>query len=92
MSGGRPLRCRGMDQRLEHVVMETDRYRIEGDLTLPAEGYRSRLSDYVNQREREFFSVEAATVTALDEPGRTERIPFVMVARRHVRLVSPAPG
>ena len=39
-----------MDQRLEHVVIETERYRIQGDLHLPAEGYRSRLSDYINQR------------------------------------------
>ena len=42
-------------------MLETDRYRISGTLTLPREGYRSRLSDYVNQRDREFFTLSAAT-------------------------------
>ncbi len=28
-----------MDLRRERVVVETDRYRVEGDMTLPAEGY-----------------------------------------------------
>ena len=57
-----------MDLREEQVVLETDRYRIVGTLTLPREGYRSRLSDYVNQRDREFFAVSDATI---------------IVARRH---------
>jgi hypothetical protein len=46
-------------QRCEPVFFETDHYRIEGKLTLPAEGSRSRLSDHVNQADRDFFSVEA---------------------------------
>ena len=37
-----------METRIERVVLETDRHRIVGDLTLPKEGYRSRLSDYLN--------------------------------------------
>ena len=37
--------------------METDRYRVEGMLTLPREGYRSRVSDYVNRRDQEFFTM-----------------------------------
>ena len=55
-----------MDLREEQVVLETDRYRISGTLTMPREGYRSRLSDYVNQRDREFFTVSNATVTDLE--------------------------
>lgn len=78
-----------MDLRHEKVIVETDRYRIEGSLTLPREGYRSRLSDYVNQREREFFSIQDATMTALDNPDQVHQVPFVMVARSHIRLVQP---
>jgi hypothetical protein len=78
-----------LDLRLEQIILETDRWRIEGNLTLPAEGYRSRLSDYVNQRDREFFSIQDATLTALDSPERVEQMPFVMVARRHIRLIAP---
>ena len=78
-----------MDLRLEQIILETDRWRIEGQLTLPAEGYRSRLSDYVNQRDREFFSVQDAKLTSLDSPEKVEQMPFVMVARRHIRLIAP---
>src|SRR5947209_16109235 len=51
-----------VDLREEEIVLETDRYRIAGKLTLPREGYRSRLSDYVNQRDREFFALSAVTI------------------------------
>ena len=80
-----------MDHRLETVIVETDRYRIEGKLTLPREGYRSRLSDYVNQRDRDFFAFSEATMTPLSG-GDAETVPFLMVARRHVVLVTPSSG
>src|SRR5918998_526247 len=79
-----------MDLREEQVVLETDRYRIVGLLTLPREGYRSRLSDYVNQRDREFFAVSDVTITALDDTESTRRASFIMVARRHVTLLARA--
>jgi hypothetical protein len=79
-----------MDLREEQVVLETDRYRIVGALTLPREGYRSRLSDYVNQRDREFFAVSDATITSLDDTESTRQAAFIMVARRHVTLVALA--
>jgi hypothetical protein len=81
-----------MDQRREQVVLETGRYRIAGALTLPSEGYRSRLSDYVNQRDREFFSLEDVTLTPLDAPDETTTLPFLMVARSHVVFVTPTGG
>jgi hypothetical protein len=77
-----------LDLREEHVVLETDRYRISGTLTLPREGYRSRLSDYVNQRDREFFTLSGATVTELDSPGTSREASFLMVGRSHVRLIA----
>jgi uncharacterized protein DUF6812 len=78
-----------VDLRLEQIILETDRWRIEGQLTLPREGYRSRLSDYVNQRDREFFSIQDAKLTSLDRPEETQQMAFVMVARRHIRLIAP---
>jgi hypothetical protein len=79
-----------LDLRHEQIVLETDRYRIEGKLTLPREGYRSRLSDYVNQRDREFFAVNEATVTALDAPGQVRQAAFLMISRSHVRIITLA--
>jgi hypothetical protein len=80
-----------LDLRLEQIILETDRWRIEGNLTLPAEGYRSRLSDYVNQRDREFFSIQDATLTSLDSPDVVQKMDFLMVARSHIRLIAPGP-
>lgn len=71
-------------------MLETDRYRISGTLTMPREGYRSRLSDYVNQRDREFFTVSDATVTELDASDKSRQAPFIMVGRSHVRLIATA--
>jgi hypothetical protein len=81
-----------VDHRLETVIVETDRYRIEGKLTLPREGYRSRLSDYVNQRDRDFFAFQDATMTPLSDNGESRAVPFLMVARRHVVLIAPVQG
>jgi hypothetical protein len=80
-----------VDLRQEQVVLETDRYRVEGKLTLPKEGYRSRLSDHLNRRDQEFLSVIDAKLTALDGSGYTWSAPFIMLARRHVRLILPGP-
>jgi hypothetical protein len=81
-----------LDLREEHVVLETDRYRITGALTLPREGYRSRLSDYVNQRDREFITVSDATIELLDGSGQPRSEPFLMIGRGHVRMIAPVRG
>lgn len=78
--------------RREPVVIETVRYRIEGVLTLPREGYRSRLSDFVNQRDRDFFSISEATVTVLDSTDPPSQVGFVIVARNQIVLVRPGEG
>jgi hypothetical protein len=77
-----------VDLRRQQVVVEIERYRIQGALHLPAEGYRSRLSDYMNQRETEFLPMTACTITTLDT-GQEREVPFLLVARRHVRVISP---
>lgn len=77
-----------MESRVERVMVETDRHRIVGDLTLPREGYRSRLSDFLNQGELDFIALANAIVTPLDGGAPQERR-FVAVARAHVRLAHP---
>ena len=79
-----------MENRQEKVVVETDRYRVEGLLTLPAEGYRSRVSDHVNRRDQEFFTILDARLAALDGSGRDWETAVLMLARRHIRLILPA--
>jgi hypothetical protein len=79
-----------VDLRQERVVVETERYRIEGLLTLPKEGYRSRLSDHVNRREQEFFTFQDARLITLDGSGSDWTAPVLLLARRHIRLIVPA--
>ena len=79
-----------MDLRLEPVTLETDRYRIEGSVTLPREGHRSRLSDHVNRRDQEFFTVQSARVSLLDGSGEPWEAPVIMVGRAHIRVIMPS--
>jgi hypothetical protein len=78
-----------MEWRQERVVVETERYRVEGNLTLPREGYRSRLSDHLNRRDQEFFTLVEARLTRLDGTGQDWTAPVLMLARRHIRLIVP---
>lgn len=78
-----------MDNRVERVALETDRYRITGDLTLPKEGYRSRVSDYLNIGELTFIPLVNVEITPL-EGGEPLRRRFMAVGRGHVRLAYPA--
>jgi hypothetical protein len=80
----------GVESRTERVVVETDRYRVEGLLTLPREGHRSRVSDHVNRRDAEFFTLVDCQLIAIDGSGRDWKAPVLMLARRHIRLVVPA--
>jgi hypothetical protein len=80
------------DLKNERVVVETDRYRVEGDITLPQEGYRSGLSDYLNRRDQEFLVLKNVELLALDGSGRDWQTPVLMLARQHIRLVVPIEG
>jgi len=79
-----------VEVRQQRVVVETDRYRVEGDITLPLEGYRSHLSDYLNRQDQEFLILANAELNALDGSGRDWSTPVLMLARRHIHLVVPA--
>lgn len=74
-----------MGTRAQRVVFETDRNRIVGDLTMPEEGYRSRLSDILNRQGLAFVALTGAEVAPLvGGPSRTHA--FLAVARDHIQL------
>jgi hypothetical protein len=72
-----------MEQREEQMLFETERHTITGTVTLPREGYRSRISDMLNAWERNFISVTDATVRPHDG-GEPTRHAFLALARSHV--------
>jgi hypothetical protein len=74
-----------MTTRRERIVLETERYRIEGEVTLPAEGYRSRLSDLLNREGVAFIPLSNATLSGHNGSKPEERH-FIAVARDHVQI------
>ncbi len=79
-----------MEHRDERIVVETQRHRITGVLRLPRDGYRSRLTDYLNASERDFLALTDVEIEALDGEGPLERRDFVALSLGHVVLVMPA--
>lgn len=79
----------GAETRRERVVVETERYRIVGEVTLPAEGFHGRLSDLLNREGIHFIALVNATITGRNgEPP--EQRPFIAVARDHVQVAYEA--
>jgi hypothetical protein len=80
----------GVDHRDEHIMVETSRYRITGVLRLPRDGYRSRLTDYLNSSERVFLPLTHVEIMPLEGERRSERRAFVALSIRHIVLATPA--
>ncbi len=84
-----------METRTERVVLETPSHQIVGDLTLPKEGYRSRLSDFLNLGDVAFIPLVNADIrgrvggkgSAADSDVIHRE--FIAVARQHVQLAYP---
>lgn len=69
----------------QRVALKTASDRIVGDLALPEDGYRSRLSDFLNRQGLAFIPLTRAEVTPLDG-GPTETHAFLAVGLNHVQL------
>ncbi len=80
--------------RQERILIETDRHRIEGLLTLSRDGYRSRISDVLNASERDFISLTDVTVELLGHDGPGTHHEFLAVSRQHIVIAisSDAPA
>lgn len=80
-----------MEHRDERILVETDRYRITGVLRLPRDGYRSRLTDYLNSSDRMFVALTDVELVPLDG-GDAERRPFLALSLAHIVLAMPLDG
>ena len=89
--GGRKGIVAVVEHRDERIVVETDRYRITGMLRLPRDGYRSRLTDYLNSSERMFVALTDVELQPFDG-GEPQRRPFIAVSLSHVVLAMPLDG
>jgi hypothetical protein len=76
-----------MPYRRERVRIETARHEIEGTLRLPHEGFRSRLTDFLNTQGDDFLPLTDAEVTYLDGTRGPEKHAYLALATRHVIVV-----
>jgi hypothetical protein len=81
-----------LQHRHERIYIETMRHRISGLLTLPEEGYRSRISDFLNASEREFISLTDCVVELIGHDGPGTRHGFIAVSRHHIVFAIPERG
>ena len=79
-----------VEQRDERIIVETDRHRITGLLRLPVDGYRSRLTDYLNAAERAFLALTEVEVRSLHGTPRVEYREFLALSVSHIVLAMPA--
>jgi hypothetical protein len=80
-----------MDTRESRVLLETPRYRVVGTLRLPRDGYRSRMTDFLNSTERDFIALTEVEVRSLDDPDESFSRPFLAISRRHIVLATEDP-
>jgi uncharacterized protein DUF6812 len=77
-----------VENRNERVLLETDRHRIRGEITLAREGYRSRISDMLNASERDFIALTDVTIDPLDG-GPQLKCEFLALARAKIVFALP---
>ena len=83
-----------MQFRRERVRIETARHEIEATLQLPQEGFRSRLTDFLNASGEDFLALTDADVRWLDGSREPEHHVYLALASRQIVLVlevNPAP-
>ena len=64
--------------------LETERHVIHGTLQLPSEGYRSRMTDFLNSHDSDFLPITDAELTTRGGDGGTERHAYLAVSVRHI--------
>jgi len=73
-----------MHFRRLRVRLETERHVIEGTLQLPSEGYRSRMTDFLNSHDSDFLPITEAELTWVGPDRPVERHTYIAVSVRHI--------
>ena len=75
-----------MHYRRLRVRLETERHVIEGTLQLPSEGYRSRMTDFLNSHDSDFLPITDARVEWPGSDREPELHEYLAVSVRHIVL------
>ena len=79
-----------MEQTPHRIVVLAGGYEITGTIVLPSEGYRSRLTDYLNSAERDFVPMTDVTIQPVGRPEEAATREFVALSRQAITLAMPA--
>lgn len=81
------------DVRRERIVAETDRYRVEGEITLPHEGLKVELTEYLNRTRQDFIVIVNPLMQSLDGSEFDWTADVIMLAKKDIRkIVSLGPA
>jgi hypothetical protein len=75
-----------MHYRRLRVRLETERHTIEGTLQLPSEGYRSRMTDFLNSHDSDFLPITDALLVWPGGEREPEQHAYLAVSVRHISL------
>ena len=81
-----------MNHRLVRVLIETERHRIAGMITVSRDGYRSRVSDVLNASEKDFISLTDCVVELIGHDGPGTRHEVLVISRNHIVIAIPEGG
>ncbi len=77
------------DVKVLAITVFTSHYRIEGQIRISATGYRSRLSDFLNETGSAFLPVTNAKVTNIDGELHVLYKEVVIVNKDEITMVIP---
>ncbi|HSO99801.1 MAG TPA: hypothetical protein VLP43_12675 [Solirubrobacteraceae bacterium] len=78
-----------MDHRDQRIIVETARLRITGGLRLPRDGYRSRLTDYLNSADVAFLPLTDVVLESLDGAFEPRHRSYVAVSLSQLVVAMP---
>lgn len=79
-----------MEHQEQRIVVETENYRITGTLRTPRDGYRSRLTDFLNSADRNFLALTDVELEPLNGHGHPAQRSFIAVSLSQIVLAMPA--
>jgi hypothetical protein len=79
-----------VDLRDARIRIETSQHSITGTLQLPREGFRSRVSDYLNAVNGSFVALTDVEIGRREGGGVQERLPFLAVSVHHIVIATEA--
>lgn len=79
-----------IDARNERIIVETDRFRVEGDITLlPHEDSLDAIYKYINRSDQKFLPLANVEAVALDGSGQGWNSPSLNLEIKNIRIIVP---